>query len=178
MLNGKEIEFYYPRLITIYGEYCQLCGKTPLELNVEKLEIHEIKYDRPLILANMRLLCHGCNHIKVLNKENIEGGERDPMVFRTSRIVRPIFLEYVSNEMQNAIKDGCNYPVLVADAALYTGMAIQTIRNWLRILYEGKSSPYIMWGDRLYLKGREPRGIENLPVRDEELSDTEKEVGK
>ena len=178
-MNKREIDFFYPRLVIIYREYCFLCGKTTMELNVDRLEIHEIKYERPLRISNMRLLCHGCNHLKELNKENIEGGERDPQVFRISRRIRPIFLEFISNEMQEAIKDGCDYNTLVADATLYTGMVIQTIRNWLRPLYEGSNSPYVMWGDRLYLKGREPRGkIQNLPARDEELTEVDKEKGK
>ena len=174
-LNGKEVEFYYPRLVLIYGEYCFLCGKIPMELNVEKLEIHEIKYERPLRIGNMRLLCHGCNHIKILNKENIEGGETVPVNYRQSRVIHPIFLEYISGKMQEAIKDGCDYNTLLADTILYTGMRKQTIQNWFFPLYQGTDSPYVMWGDRLYLKGREPRGkIQDLVPRDEELTEKQK----
>jgi hypothetical protein len=175
-LNKREVDFFYPNLVVRDGEYCRLCGQTPNELKVEKLEIHEIKYERPLKIANMCLLCHGCNHLHSLNKENIEGGERDPTVFRTSRKVKPVFLEYVSSRMQESIKDGCDYRALVADSALYTGMAVQTIRNWLYPLHEGIESPYIAWGDRLYLKGREPRGkVQNLPTRNKELNEEEQE---
>jgi len=163
----------------MYGEHCLLCGMMPKELQVEKLEIHEIKYERPLKIGNMRILCHSCNHLGVLNKENIEGGEPVPITYRTSRKIHPIFLEFVSTKMQNELKDGCDFNALLADAILYTGMRKQTIQNWLYPLYAGSDSPYILWGDRIYLKGREPRGrIQELPLRDEELSDTEKEVGK
>lgn len=178
-LNKREIDLYYPRLLIKDGEYCRLCGKTPKELSVDKLEIHEMKYERPLKIDNFCLLCHGCNGIEILNRENIEGGEPVPITYKTSRTVHPIFLEFVSNKMVNALKDGLAYNRLLADAVLYTGMRKQTIQNWLYPLWAGDDSPYISWGDRLYLKGREPRGrIQNLPKREDELSDTEKEVGK
>lgn len=171
-LNKREIDLYYPALIIRDGEYCRLCGSMPSELKVDKLEIHEIKYERPLRLVNMCILCHGCNHLQTLNKENIEGGEVVPVTYRASRVIHPIFLEFVSTKMQNSIKDGCDYNKLLADACLYTGMRKQTIQNWLFPLYEGETSPYIMWGDRLYLKGREPRGkMQYLPTREEELSE-------
>lgn len=148
----------------------------PFELKTPKLEIHEIKYERPLKLENMILLCHGCNHLEVLSKENIEGGEQAPQVYRVSRKVHPIFLEYVSSQMQKSIKDGCDYITLLADAVLYTGMRKQTIQNWFFPLYEGSNSPYIMWGDRLYLKGREPRSkVQDLPKRETELSEADQE---
>lgn len=177
-LNKREIDLYYPALVIRDGEYCRLCGQTPNELKVDKLEIHEIKYERPLKIDNFCILCHGCNNLETLNKENIEGGEREPLIFRRSRIIHPIFLEYISNEMQKSIKDGCDYQTLLADLVLYTGMRKQTIQNWLFPLYAGSTSPYIMWGDRFYLKGREPRGIQNMPKRDKELSETEKEENK
>jgi len=174
-LNKREHDFYYPSLVIRDGEYCRLCGLMPNELNVDRLEIHEIFYERPLKLTNMCLLCHSCNHIKVLNKENIEGGETVPVNYKASRVVHPIFLEFISNKMQNAIKDGCDYLTLLADTILYTGMRKQTIQNWIFPLFHGTDSPYIMWGDRLYLKGREPRGkLQNLPLRDKELTEKDR----
>lgn len=178
-MNKREIDFYYPSIILRDGEYCRLCGQTPKELTVDKLEIHEIRYERPLRLDDMVLLCHGCNNIKSLNRENIIGGEELPTIFKMSRDVKLIFKEWISTEMQNALKDGCNYDQLVADASLYTGMSIQTIKNWLYPLWRGKTSPYIEWGGQLYLRGRQPRGkIQNLPIRDEELSETDVEEMK
>ena len=153
-------------------------GKMPDELRIDKLEIHEIKYERPLKIENFCLLCHGCNHLQILNKENIEGGEPVPITYKTSRTIHPVFLEYVSGKMLKAIKDGCDYNALLADAILYTGMRKQTIQNWLYPLYGGFDSPYILWGDRIYLKGREPRGkIQDLPLRDQELTEKEKSEG-
>jgi len=178
-LNKREIDLYYPRLIIRDGEFCRLCGLMPKELSVDKLEIHEMKYERPLRIDNFCLLCHGCNNIEALNKENIEGGEPVPITYKTSRTVHPVFLEFISNKMVNALKDGLDYNALLADAILHTGMRKQTIQNWLYPLYAGYDSPYIQWGDRIYLKGREPRGrIQNLPQRNEELTDTEKQEGQ
>jgi len=174
-LNKREVDLYYPSLVVRDGEYCRLCGQTPSELKVPKLEIHEIKYERPLRLDNFCLLCHGCNNLEILNRENIEGREPAPITLKLSRKIRPIFWEYVSNAMQKNLIDGVAFDVLVADATLYTGMVKKTIIDWLFPLYAGETSPYFLWGDRLYLRGREPRGkIQDLPKRDEELSEQNK----
>ncbi len=174
-MNKTEIDLYYPRLVVIHGEYCYLCTKTPKELDVEKLEIHEIKYERPLRLANMRLMCHGCNHLKELNKVNIDDNvEKAPEIYRTSKKRHIIFLDWISREMMNNVKKGINFNQLVADACLYTGMKRQTIINWLRTLYEGKTSPYTLEDDTLFIRGREFRGhVDELPERNKEFTDSE-----
>lgn len=178
-MNGREIAFYYPRLILLTGEYCLICGKTPEELGVKKLEIHEIRYERPLKIANMKLLCHGCNHLEILSKENIDGREDAPAIYRVSKERHPIFLEWISGEMMKNVNQGCEFSSLVADASLYTGMRRQTIVNWLKPLFEGKTSPYILWGGVLHIRGREPRGrIEDLEKRDKEFYDKEQEEMK
>jgi hypothetical protein len=179
-MNGREDAFYYPRLLILYPEVCLMCGKTPMQLGVEKLEIHEIKYERPLKLSNMRFLCHGCNNIKELNKENVVGGtETAPAIYQISKDRHPYFLEFVAGEMMNNINNGCEFQTLVADACLYTGMKWQTVINWMKPLWIGKNCPYILWGDVLFLKGKEPRGkLQDLPKRDEEFKDTEKEEMK
>lgn len=176
-LNKREIDFYYPRLSIIYGEYCILCGKIPLELGIERLEIHEIRYERPLKIANMRIMCHGCNNLKELNKTNLEVTvEAPPQVYTVSQRVYPIFRDWLAGEMMIRIKDGMEITMLIADACLYTGMKRQTIINWLRPLYEGETSPFINWSGCIFLRGREPRTkIEELPERSKELSETEKE---
>ncbi len=179
-MNGREIKLYRPRLKIIYGNYCIMCGQTPKELGISELEIHEIVHERPLKMANMRLMCHGCNHLESLNKENTDGGGETPTIYKVSRQNRPIFLEYVSGEMmKNLDKDGCEIDELVADSALYTGMVEDTVKKWLRPLYKGKTGPYIEWGNRLYLKGKEPRGqIQNLPKRDQELPEEDQKKMK
>lgn len=179
-MNSREQTFYYPRLLVLYPEVCLICCKTPMELGVEKLEIHEIRYERPLRISNMRFLCHGCNHLKVLNKVNVEGGTEDaPAIYKISKTRHPDFLEYVSGEMMKRINQGCEFNPLVADTCLYTGMKWQTVINWFKPLWQGKESPYILWGDILYLRGKEPRGrLEDLPQRDKEFQDTEQEEMK
>lgn len=176
-MNKREIDFYYPRLIIMYGEYCILCGKTCNELKIDKLEIHEIIHERPLKIQNMRMMCHGCNNLKELNKANLElSAEPDPSIYQVSKRVYPIFKDWIAGEMMANLKDGLELQTLIADACLYTGMKRQTIINWVRPLYQGKTSPYIEWGGILFLKGREPKKlIEKLPVRTNEYSDTDQE---
>jgi hypothetical protein len=162
-LNGREIDFYYPKITKRDFEVCSLCQKTCFELNVDKLEIHEIKYERPLKLSNMKLLCHGCNHISDLNKENIDGFREETPEFRIRMTVRPIFLEWLSKKMQEG-----NWHITMVEAvaggSLYTGRSVQAVKNWLFPLYAAKDSPYTLWGDSLYIRGREPRHNAQEPL--------------
>ncbi len=160
-LNGREIDFYYPRLVKRDGEYCQLCNKTVLDLSVEKLEIHEIKYERPLKMENMKLLCHGCNHKEYLNRENIDSltGRDAPVEYKMSRKIKPFFLEWLTGKMQTN-NYHMPYKQIVKGGSYYTGMHVQTIKNWLDPLLDHPESPYITWGDEVYLKGKEPHYIE------------------
>ena len=61
-LNGKEIDFFYKKLTARDFEVCSLCQKTPFELNVDKLEIHETKYERPLKVEHMKLMHYEYEH--------------------------------------------------------------------------------------------------------------------
>ncbi len=179
-MNKKEIDFFYPRLVVRDGEYCRLCAKTPSELGVDKLEIHEIIHTRPLDIEKMLILCHGCNNLNELNVENLEGDRTETPEFKVKRTYRPIFLEYLASEMmKNVNKDGCDFEEIVADGAYLTGRSKQTIINWLYPLYKGTKGPYIEWGGRLYLRGKQPRGmIQELPKRESEFQTDEQEEMK
>ena len=171
-LNGKEIDFFYKKLTARDFEVCSLCQKTPFELNVDKLEIHEMKYERPLKAENMKLLCHGCNHISDLTKENINGFREETPEFRVRMTVRPIFLEWLSKKIQ-VNNWHITYQEAVAGGSLYTGRSVQAVKNWLYPLYAAEDSPYILWGDKLYLRGREPRHNSQEPLIPTEFPDAQ-----
>ena len=65
-LNKRERDHFYPMLCLRDGAFCQLCQKTESEVSI--LQIHEIKYERPLRIENMKLICPSCNSIDDLSK--------------------------------------------------------------------------------------------------------------
>lgn len=173
-MNKREIDIFYPRLVQRDGEFCSFCQKTPFELGVDKLKIHEIKYERPLKLANMRLFCHACNCKSEFSKENI--GERpETPEYKVSRQIKPLFLEWLAGEMQKG-NWHITYTEAIAGGALYTGRSITTIKNWLYPLLYAKNSPYSLWGDDIYLRGHEPR--KSLPDRPQEFSNETQQSSK
>lgn len=175
-LNKKERDYFYPLLVKRDGEFCSYCMKTLSELNLPKLEVHEIVYERPLKIRNMRLLCHSCNHLEMFSKKIIKEMRDYLPEHKISLEKRPIFLKWLSNYMAEH-----NWHIELDEAvnsgAYITGMHVQTIKNWIRPLIS-EEGPFIRWPnslgtDSIYVKGREPHTEEDFRFQkqDDSLKD-------
>lgn len=156
-LNKKEREKFYELLVQRDGEYCQLCGKTKKEAAI--LEIHETKYDRPLQINNMKLLCHGCNHNPSLTKSEIY--QRDPTPEHKKNIEKePFFRQWLYGKL---LENNYHYPYdeVIDSGAYVCGVSTETIKRYLRPLMSDEgylSKPMASQSGELhvYIKGKEP----------------------
>lgn len=156
-LSKRERDWFYPQLIARDGEFCQLCHKTKSEVSL--LEIHETKYERPLKLENMRILCHGCNHLLSLRKERIESVNATPE-HKKNMEKEPLFRNWILGLLQ---EHNFHYELdEIIDSGAYTiGVSVETIKRYLRPLCssDGPFTKPIAWADgtlHIFMKGKEP----------------------
>lgn len=162
-LNGREIKFIRDELEKRFPEYCAMCGKTPKELHVKKLELHETKYERPLISDNFIWLCKGCNHLKPLRKEQIVGTSSITAEHKKNIECEPFFRRWLHGEIMKPENNfHLPYYETLAWAAYEVGVSIDTIsRRYLPVLTDHPSSPYVTKADNLgqmkiWVRGYEP----------------------
>jgi hypothetical protein len=151
-------------------EICAVCNKTPQQLGVQHLELHESKYERPLNPDNFFWLCKGCNHLKPLRRSNILKTSSITAEHKKSSQFYPLFIRWLDGEIN---KPENNYHIpydrVVDQAAYDIGMAIQgyplsteTIKRNLGPLCDHPTSPYVTHADnngqiQIYVKGYEPQ---------------------
>ncbi len=156
-LNKTERDKFYVRLCERDGEFCQYCQRTKSEVGI--LEIHEIRYERPLRIDNMKLFCHGCNHLNIFSKENINSVNATPE-HKKNMVKEPYFRQWVLGKMY---ENNYHYPLdEIIDSGAYTiGVSTETIKRYLRPLcsLDGPFTQAIAWADgalHIFVKGKEP----------------------
>lgn len=157
-LNGREIERIYPILVRRDGEICQFCQKSIDELGVDKLEIHEIKYERPLRPINMKLLCHGCNNRKEFTKSNITGTREMTPEHQVNRKNKKQFRIWMWHLLQEN-NHHYSYEDLVGSAAYLFDVETVTIERWIKPLISSygpyKKEPFGLTGEEhIIVKGK------------------------
>ena len=160
-LNKRERDHYYPLLVARDGEYCNHCQKTLSDLqdtyhnSASLLEIHEIYYSRPLKLKNMRLFCHGCNHLEIFNKKNIDSMRSETPEYATRRKQRPKFIQWLTGELELG-HGKISYDEAIGGGALYADVSTQTIKNWIYPLIHAREGTLTIFGEYLCIRGNEP----------------------
>ena len=156
-LNKKERDYFYPLICQRDGEYCQLCQKTKDQVSI--LQIHELKYERPLRLDNMKLLCPSCNRISDLSKEKIDSVNATPE-HKKNMVKEPYFRQWVLGKMY---ENNYHYELdeIIDSGSYIIGVSTETIKRYLKPLCseEGCFSKPIAWADgnlHIFVKGHEP----------------------
>lgn len=155
-LSKKERDLYYPLLVLRDGEFCQLCRKTKDEVDI--LEIHEVKYERPLNSSNMKLLCHGCNH--KFPREIAEMTSREATPEHKVKILKEFeFRKWVWQTCKEN-NNHYSYDELINSGAYIFNLSTETTKRYLKPLMslEGILSKPMMWQYDLhvFIKGHEP----------------------
>lgn len=163
-LNGRETKFVRDQLLAKFPEYCAKCNKTPQELHVEKLELNEIKYERPLNPNNYFWLCHGCSREKLLMKSLIVGTSSITAEHKKNLEKEPFFRRWLHGEiMKQENNFHLPYYETISQSAYEVGVSIDTIqRRYLPVLVDHPSSPYVTKANNLgqmeiWVKGYEPQ---------------------
>ena len=156
-LNKRERDHFYPMLCKRDGAFCQLCQKTEAEVSI--LQIHEIKYERPLRVENMKLLCPSCNRIDELSKEKIDSTNASAE-HKKNLIKEPYFRQWLIGKMY---ENNYHYQLdeIIDSGAYVVGVSTETIKRYLHPLCseEGPFTKPIAWADgnlHIFVKGREP----------------------
>ncbi len=162
-LNKKEIDIFYPILTQRDNEFCFSCGKSPQELGVDKLEIHETRYERPLKSFNMKLYCHGCNH--TIPKEIVETMVRDATPEHRVKLLKEFqFRKWALHECREN-NNHYSYEELIDSGAYLFDLSTETVKRYMRPLMSkmGVFSKPMMWENDLhvFIKGHEPFSEEN-----------------
>lgn len=157
-LNKTERDRFYPELVRRDGEFCQYCQRTRTEVGI--LEIHETKYERPLKLENMKLFCHGCNHLNLFSKQTIQAAENATPEHKKNMIKEPYFRQWILGKMY---ENNYHYPLdeIIDSGAYIVGVSTETIKRYLRPLCsdDGPFTKPIGWADgnlHIFVKGKEP----------------------
>jgi len=166
-LSSGERKKIYPFLAKRDGEKCANCGKSKREVKI--LEIHEDIYERPLRAENMRLMCHGCNHIKELRKKNMLRTSSISAEHKKSMACYPLFIKWLESEMEKPENNfHIPYDQVVDQAAFLVGKEVtgtplspKTIERYLGPLCDHPDSPYLtMAGSHgqfeIWKRGHEP----------------------
>jgi hypothetical protein len=167
-LSKSERNRFYPILVNRDTERCSKCGRTREQLQ-KKLEIHEDVYQRPLSIKNMRLLCHGCNHLKELRKKNLIRTSSITAEHKKSTQAYPLFIKWLKGEMERKENNyHLPYDQVIDQAAYDVGMQIagvplspETVKRYLGPLCDHPTSPYVTSADnygqmQLWVRGKEP----------------------
>lgn len=166
-LSKKERDQFYPDLVKRDGEKCGNCGKSLKEVNI--LEIHEDVYERPLKIENMRLMCHGCNHLKELRKKNMLRTSSVTAEHKKAIAAYPLFMRWIEGEITKPENNNhLPYDQVIDQAAYDVGMAVsgtplspETTKRYLGPLCDHPTSPYVTRADNfgqmnIWLRGKEP----------------------
>jgi hypothetical protein len=157
-LNKREHDYFFPLMIVKYGNFCYLCQKTPLSQDrkyyCKRLLIHEIKYERPLKLENMRPMCDSCNQeIHPPKPEVLDEKQMKPEL-KINREKEPKVRQYIINRI---LLDGeCDYNKLVAAAAEKISVSTKTVETYMDKLTSDEGKLIETFGT-VYLRGYEPK---------------------
>lgn len=137
-LNKRQRDYFLPLLIELYGtDLCIRCGK-PGE------EIHHINGDdTDNRLENMCILCHGCNHLKKLQKKNLPVSRRDYTPEHKKNLIKePLFRRWLEGKL---MENNGHYPFdhVIDEGAFITDVSTETIKRYLSKLSDHPSSPYV-----------------------------------
>lgn len=157
-LNKREHDMFFPQMIVKYGNFCYLCQRTPLsndkEMYCKRLLIHEIQYERPLKLENMRPLCDVCNQmIHPPKPEELNEKQMKPEL-KINRANEPRARQYIINRI---LLDGeCDYNKLVAAAAEKVGASTKAVESYMDKMVSDEGKLIETFGT-VYLRGYEPK---------------------
>jgi len=131
-LNKRQIDTIYSKLVQEYGEVCSYCQKTTEELGVLKLEIHHTDYqdNKPLEIVNKRLMCHGCNHLEIFRKAEINSERAHTPEHRVKLDREHGFRNWMWDKLQNN-NHHYSYEEIVASGAYQFDVSIITIKRWI-----------------------------------------------
>jgi len=120
----------------------------------KRLLIHEIKYERPLNIDNMRPLCDSCNQeIHPPKPEELNEKLMKPEL-KINRANEPRARQYIINRI---LLDGeCDYNKLVAAAAEKVGASTKAVETYMDKLTSDEGKLKEMFGT-VYLRGYEPQ---------------------
>lgn len=155
-LNKRERDKFYPMLVQRDGEYCQACGKTLAEAGV--LIIHEIAYNRPLKIDNMKLACMSCN-TKLSRISGVNRRDETPE-FHKNLIKEPLFKKFVIERlMENNFH--YSYDDLIDSGAYICDISTETSKRYLRKMMSENGPLTKPMGSQngelhVYVKGKEP----------------------
>ena len=157
-LNKREHDMFFPQMIVKYGNYCYLCQRTPLSqsksMYCKRLLIHEIKYERPLKLENMRPLCDSCNQeIHPPNEEKLDERLMKPEL-KINRANEPRARQYIINRI---LLDGsCDYNKLVNACSEKVGASTKAVESYMDKMTSDEGKLIETFGT-VYLRGYEPK---------------------
>ena len=138
-LNGDEIKRIRTELREKHGEVCTRCSKTPRDLNVPNLECHEVKYERPLRIENFAFLCHGCNRLKELRKNEIMNRELSAS-HKKNIESKPLFERWLRTTLQEN-KHHYLMSEVIASGSYVSDCNVMTVKRWLESL-TSRAAPY------------------------------------
>jgi len=156
-MNGKEIKLWTPLVLNEHGIFCCLCQRTPKaktpELFVPRLLIHEIKYERPLKLENMRPICDSCNQkIHPEKQEKFNKKDMKPEL-AINRAKEGPFRSYVVNRI--LLDTSEDYNKLVNAACEKVGCSTKAGDTYMDKLCSDEGRLLEMFGT-VYMRGYEP----------------------
>lgn len=143
-------------------EYCSICGKTPEMLGVDKLQLHESKYERPLNSNNFYFLCRGCNKLKLLRRELILGTSTITAEHEKNLMAKPYFKKWLFGEITKPENNfHLPYQQTLRQAAFECEVETVTIKRYLDSLIDFPNSPYVSAPNdfnqmHIWLRGHEP----------------------
>ena len=155
-LSKQERDKFYPLLVQRDGELCQYCRKTIDEVGL--LVIHEVTYERPLKVHNMRLFCLSCN--AKLRRATGEVQRDATPEYKKNLIKEPLFKKYVLEKiMENNFH--YSYDDLIDGGAYHCDISIETAKRYLRKMMSPEAAltkPMASQNGELhcYMKGKEP----------------------
>ena len=159
-LNQKEHDWIYQILAQKYGRFCVLCRKTIDEIS--ELQLHEMKYVRPLDPENFCFLCLSCNKTKSLSKSAILGTQLTATMKKNIE-KEPLFRNWLYGEITKP-ENNFHLPLdrTIDQAAFEIGVSTETIKRYLRVLCDHPTSPYVTQASEhgvfaIWVKGKEPK---------------------
>lgn len=166
-LSKKERKVFYPILVARDGELCSNCKKDLKQVKI--LEIHEDTYERPLRKENMRLMCHGCNHLEEFRRKNMIRTSSVTAEHKKAIAAYPLFMRWLDGEINKPENNyHLPYDQVIDQAAYDVGMAVtgtplspETTKRYLGPLCDHPTSPYVTRADNygqmnIWLRGKEP----------------------
>ena len=158
-LNSRQRQgLYNLLLVRVGGEFCQMCGKTRIQLIKAGLSPnlvidHKNNNNNDNRLSNLQFLCHSCNTRK--NHPSIEEPQQRVMTpeMALGRAYEKRFRRWVSGLIQTPDNNGLlAYDFLVHSGAEQIGCSPETIKRYLKKMTSQAGAYEWLERGELYIK--------------------------